>query len=230
MLVSLQYLITNILTIVFAVSIPVNIHKERQDRHRKVRNLIVVSLGAMVATAVLLIHSYRQNNWVVAMVSAHLVASVVYSMIFILLTKPGARMKSREKSERMIAVIVLFIVAVSSASFLLHADKFTTKQMQQNGGIVLAIICIILSISKIKSDIKKLIQTEKTYPADELLLSELGITQREHEVMRLLITGRTYKEIAAELFISLPTVKTHVSSIYSKANVRNRLELSNLIR
>ena len=121
----------------------------------------------------------------------------------------------------MVSAFVLFVVNV---------EKFTLKQMQQNGGVVLAVICIVLAAGKIPGDIKRLVQSERIVTADENQLARLGITQREHEVILLLITGKTYKEIAAELFISLPTVKTHVSNIYSKANVRNRLELSNLIK
>ncbi|MBN2571599.1 MAG: response regulator transcription factor [Ignavibacteriales bacterium] len=118
---------------------------------------------------------------------------------------------------------------VSFVLFVVNYEKFTLKLLQQNGGIILAIICIILSVSKIPGDIKKLVQTEKTISTDENQLEKFGITQREQEVLHLLVTGKTYKEIATELFISLPTVKTHVSNIYSKAKVRNRLELSNLI-
>jgi len=54
-------------------------------------------------------------------------------------------------------------------------------------------------------------------------------TEREHEVMLLLINGRTNKDIAAELFIAESTVKYHVSNIYSKAGVASRTELTNLI-
>jgi len=87
-----------------------------------------------------------------------------------------------------------------------------------------------LTLTKIPADIKKLTRREIKISINESHLHLLGITQREQEVLLLLIKGKEYKEIATELFISLPTVKTHVSNIYSKAKVRNRLELSNLIR
>lgn len=224
-----QELATNILTVVFAISIPLNIHKERVDKYRKIRNSMVITIGAIVAILVILIHSFNQSILTILLVSLHLFLSVVYSMFFLLFTKPGLLIQIREKSERMIAVIVLVIMLFSSVLLIVNADKLSLKLMQQNGGIILAIICIILSISKIPSDIKKLIKSDKAVTTNENKLAKLGITQREHQVLQLLITGRTYKEIAAELYISLPTVKTHVSNIYSKANVRNRLELSNLI-
>lgn len=52
------------------------------------------------------------------------------------------------------------------------------------------------------------------------------LTQREEDVMRLVARGQTNAEIAAELYISLTTVKTHVASLLTKIGVRNRVELA----
>ena len=52
------------------------------------------------------------------------------------------------------------------------------------------------------------------------------LTNREREVLRLLARGYAYKEIAAELFISVKTVETHVSSVLRKLQMSNRYELS----
>ncbi|GAA0226703.1 response regulator transcription factor [Cryptosporangium japonicum] len=52
------------------------------------------------------------------------------------------------------------------------------------------------------------------------------LTNREREVLRLLARGYAYKEIASELFISVKTVETHVSSVLRKLQMSNRYELS----
>jgi DNA-binding NarL/FixJ family response regulator len=52
------------------------------------------------------------------------------------------------------------------------------------------------------------------------------LTPRERDVLRLLARGYAYKEIAAELFISVKTVETHVSSVLRKTQLSNRYELS----
>ena len=52
------------------------------------------------------------------------------------------------------------------------------------------------------------------------------LTQREREVLRLIARGYAYKEIARELFISVKTVETHVSSVLRKLQLSNRHELS----
>ncbi|MFI7618485.1 response regulator transcription factor [Nonomuraea terrae] len=53
-----------------------------------------------------------------------------------------------------------------------------------------------------------------------------SLTQREREVLRLIARGYAYKEVAKELFISVKTVETHVSSVLRKLQLSNRHELS----
>ncbi|MFC5212738.1 response regulator [Streptomyces coerulescens] len=52
------------------------------------------------------------------------------------------------------------------------------------------------------------------------------LTDRELDVVRLVALGRTNAEIAAELYVSLSTVKTHLSSVQSKLSARNRVEIA----
>ena len=52
------------------------------------------------------------------------------------------------------------------------------------------------------------------------------LTAREREVMRLIARGYTYREVAGELFLSVKTVETHVSSVLRKLQLSNRRELA----
>ncbi|GIF14054.1 response regulator [Actinoplanes teichomyceticus] len=53
-----------------------------------------------------------------------------------------------------------------------------------------------------------------------------GLSPRELDVVRLIARGRTNAEIAAELFISVGTVKTHLGSVQGKLGARNRVEVA----
>ena len=50
-----------------------------------------------------------------------------------------------------------------------------------------------------------------------------NLSARELEVLTILATGRSTKEIAKELYLSEPTIKTHLASIYRKLEVNNRI-------
>ena len=58
---------------------------------------------------------------------------------------------------------------------------------------------------------------------------KFNITNREKEIILLLIKGDSYNQLSEELSISLTTVKTHVHNIYRKADVKNKIQLINLI-
>ena len=52
-----------------------------------------------------------------------------------------------------------------------------------------------------------------------------GLTERESEVLREVLSGRSNRETAGALYISVKTVETHLSSIFRKTGTKNRFEL-----
>ena len=72
-------------------------------------------------------------------------------------------------------------------------------------------------------DYLKRLQTEVPEKTSQ---KALDFTPREHEIISAIVSGRANKEIAARLSISEDTVKHHLSNIFNKAGVSNRLELA----
>lgn len=58
-------------------------------------------------------------------------------------------------------------------------------------------------------------------------LKKHGITKREHQLIELILSGNTNQQIADTLNISMRTVETHITSIYSKLGLERRSELIN---
>jgi DNA-binding CsgD family transcriptional regulator len=58
------------------------------------------------------------------------------------------------------------------------------------------------------------------------VLHESNLTDREKEILDLLIKGNSYKELAATIFVSVETINSHIKNIYRKLNVHSRGELT----
>ncbi len=80
---------------------------------------------------------------------------------------------------------------------------------------------------------KNYIEPEISESFDKLLeyfVSKYGISKRETEIVELIFSGKSNQDISDSLFISLQTVKDHIHRIYLKTGVKNRVQLTNLIR
>src|SRR5699024_1881587 len=65
-------------------------------------------------------------------------------------------------------------------------------------------------------------QAEQQASAD--LQLPVPLTRREDEILQMLVTGKSNADIATELFVGPATVKTHVSNIFMKLGVKDRIQ------
>ncbi|WP_194852229.1 LuxR C-terminal-related transcriptional regulator [Nonlabens antarcticus] len=72
-------------------------------------------------------------------------------------------------------------------------------------------------------------ELEKNQHGQENIFTKFNLTNRENEILDLIADGKSNKQIADELFISINTVKYHVKKIYEKLEVSNRKEASKLM-
>src|SRR5262249_37429429 len=63
-------------------------------------------------------------------------------------------------------------------------------------------------------------------PSDDGSAMRHGLTPRELEVLRLVAAGRSNREVAAALFVSVPTVKRHLTTILAKLGLPSRTALA----
>jgi ATP/maltotriose-dependent transcriptional regulator MalT len=69
-----------------------------------------------------------------------------------------------------------------------------------------------------------MVQPMGPFVADETRVSQLGITPREMEILGLIATGLSNREIAGRLFVSENTVKTHSSRLFDKLGAKRRTQ------
>ena len=66
-------------------------------------------------------------------------------------------------------------------------------------------------------------------PPTDFLPSAVKLSSREKEIIKLILQGKSNREMADELFISELTIKTHRKNIYTKMDVKNVAELIQVI-
>lgn len=79
---------------------------------------------------------------------------------------------------------------------------------------------VYLALTKLKGILKKNNKITSQF------VNRYKLTKREVEIAKLLVSGLTYKDIAAELLVSTNTVNSHVKNIYGKSNTKSKIQLS----
>jgi DNA-binding CsgD family transcriptional regulator len=85
-----------------------------------------------------------------------------------------------------------------------------------------------LHVAPVEGEVGSVAVVIETARPDDLiyiLLDSYGLTQRETEIVLLLARGLAVKEIAAEFFLSIHTVRDHIKAVYAKTGVNSRGEL-----
>jgi len=95
------------------------------------------------------------------------------------------------------------------------------------GGLVAAIFAALgiwLGLKLTKT--KEIVVVKEAEPVrlDPAKVEAMGITPREHEILNLIAAGLSNREIAAKLFVSENTVKTHSSRLFDKLNAKRRTQ------
>lgn len=215
--------------VLLALTLPLNIFAERQI---KIASFVKPTLYFITGLLGLLTIA---NNWwplqpfLVYLISAFLIGSVIASMLVQRNSKPEKRIEHRESIEQKISTAILIIIPIT-VFIEVFADKIEWLSfMDTKSMLTVPILFIILCISKLLDDLNRLSLFKSENEIVDQNVKNYNLTPRELEIAGLLIKGFTYAKISETLFISMPTVKTHVSNIYKKVQVNNKMELLNAL-
>jgi NarL family two-component system response regulator LiaR len=123
--------------------------------------------------------------------------------------------------------VVLYGLLLAGLSYLLSLVKFKFLIRELSVEFYVGLVTIVFTVLGVWMG-SKLVR-KKREPVEQFVMNEsarahLGITSREIEVLALMSAGHSNEEIARRLFLSLHTVKSHVSHILSKLNVSRRTQ------
>ena len=129
-------------------------------------------------------------------------------------------------------ILILYGGLMAALIFLLKYLDYRYLVRDFSWELYVGIISVIFTLFGIWLGIKWVKPGNKPSIADEdklekeayVDLAQSGLSEREYEVLQLMAKGLSNQEIADQLFISLNTVKTHISRVYNKLEVRRRTQ------
>ena len=120
------------------------------------------------------------------------------------------------------AVLSTVVVVLKYAEYRYWVRSFSSDVYIAVVAVLFTAVGIWLGSRLIAS--KKVVPVVAVPAVDEQAIRTSGLSARELEVLQLMAEGRSNQEIADRLFISLPTVKSHSSSLFVKLEVKRRTE------
>lgn len=141
----------------------------------------------------------------------------------------GKRCGDRKKTK----IINMFGYLYLSRYFIASILLFLPGQVRFFASIAGLILFNLFPVLWLKFFLLKYAQSMLSLVGDrsnlEILYKKYNISKREQEILRLIVDGKSNKEIEDELYISIHTVKNHIYSMYRKLGVKTRHQLVHLI-
>lgn len=123
---------------------------------------------------------------------------------------------------------IVFIYGLALAVLVFLLEYFEYRYFVRDLSIEIFILIIALFFAGLGLWFGQKLTSSKSgttgFQKNEKALDYLGISHRELEVLQLVAEGFSNKEIAGKLFVSINTVKTHLSKLYEKLEVSRRTQ------
>lgn len=201
---------------------------------RIIRNWMIIAF-LVINFAILTLTGYYTSRSVQATPASILkyyfiVMNSIYALMvfFIFLSKGRFKTEFRARDRKIMAVTIPAIMLLQNIPMVLY-----------NGQGWLAFIFILLFFTgntflpvyfTYGAQTIRIDRGENTDLSFEDFCQKFEISPREKDIIREICNGLSNKEISEKLFISLQTVKDHTHRIYIKTNVRNRVQLINMLK
>jgi DNA-binding CsgD family transcriptional regulator len=215
--------------LVLALTTPLNVHTERIVKFAPLVNKFIYMLTAALFLFQLSGYIAGFKEMARTVIEIFMFCSIGYSMIIMLNSKPIMHVKHWGRIDKVTSIIFFTFFPVFFVFDLFYDQLVFIHRFIPQGQYLLMLFFIYLSSMKLIDDMKRLTLFSRKNSINPHVLAKHGVTSRETEVLTLIVRGKSYNEISAQLFISLPTVKTHITRAYKKMNVKNKIELINLL-
>jgi len=189
-------------------------------RRRVVFWALSIAFFFLVISLTLFVHGPNDVDVSRGYLAANVFAALcqLYATIIIVRNRKGLPALFRFVPELLWVLMVLEVVSVMNDTFhfgaLLHGPEFPFSPIS----------FFLVNVSIVLTCLRELVKT-RGHAAAAREVPSFDLSERESEIVPLIVEGLSNDDIASKLFISPHTVKNHVTNIFRKAGVTNRFAL-----
>ncbi len=197
----------------------------------KLKQILIVTVPALQLIAITVYYTNPQLVALRHLGQASLLAVIAYEIFTVLINIREIPNQELKRAGKIFAFITLSFLPFLALEYI-RPGISVLKDLQALKMFALPAYFFILNIGILRWSYAYF--NTPAYLADNKLtgyfIEKYSITDKETEVIELVLAGLTYKQIAEKLFISPKTVDNHVQNIYKKLQVTSKMQLSNLVR
>ncbi len=226
-LMTLLSLLNHACAAVCIAVLPLLVHSVYKTAGSKPLNPVFLALAGLTAAAAIILAIAGLSDEGGRLLLGVKDLAILYVIVRVMAYRRRRHDGEMENVLHFITIGTLFVFPIIVVSELAPAVFRAVVPLHFKGSISLPLVYLMWSVSYLLSWFRGYIRpraaTEGSYRD---FSSRFGLSPRESEVFRLLLGGQSYKEIMASLSITMPTVKSHVGSIYRKTECNNKMQLS----
>lgn len=190
----------------------------------------ITIVAGSVATVSVLAASIVLPNPALFLILILATMTILLGAVFYLFYVIRRRMIALDRKWVALGYLIMVGIPIEMLEFLLIHNRVVEGYIPR-GLLSYSATCLVLAVMVIRRNIIILAKTKKeaTPKSARDFREEFGITEREWEVIQALRQGKSRRDIAEGLYISVRTVDRHLNNVYRKCDVRNPVELINLL-
>jgi DNA-binding CsgD family transcriptional regulator len=128
---------------------------------------------------------------------------------------------------------ILYGVLLGGLAVLLRLAEYKLVIINHTIQLYAGFVAVVFTVTGVavgkrlaRSHPEKTIKKEAvdTFLSDQAAIDHFGLTKREHEILQLIAAGLSNQEISEKIFLSIHTVKSHVSNLFAKLDVKRRTQ------
>lgn len=224
----MRLLLANIGLFLIVITIPIGIHIFLSIKMSFLKKIIFITFICINLLALIIEPFFHHNQKIIDFICQYIEIPIFYILMTYSLIAALMNLKNTNDKNLKMAILIFAIISLPIFLYEFVIEIFKLYLIES---LPIPFYFFILNFLTIFFHLKFF--NEPVYCINnqptEYFFNKFNISNRESEIISLIVKGFTNKEICDKLCISLKTVESHLGSSYKKTNSKNRIQLFNLI-